>query len=217
MLKKILTDLPLYIFAKDKNFKYLFCNEKVAEAAGVDSPQQIIGKTDYEVICKKYADSYRKTDIQILNSKTRVNIQEVIIHSQGIPDVFVTKTQLMDGDENCIGIIGFSIDITGYCLTKKKGNFDPEKQRFYLGEPFCNVYLTRRELEVFRYLLCGYTLNKISFLLKISPKTTRWYICNLKIKLQCQSKSEIMSMAIQHGLTYILEEHKIWESINNST
>lgn len=213
MLNKIFTDLSLYIFAKDKNLKYVFCNENVAEAAGLDSPSQIIGKTDYEIFWKKHADFYRRGDVKAISGQVRVNIPEIQTQPKRIANILVTKTQLMDNNENCIGVIGSYIDITGYLLTKKEGKFDLEKQRFYLGEPFDNEYLTRRELEVFRYILYGYTLKKIAILLKISLLTARWYVKSLKIKLQCHSKAEIMSIAIKYGLTYILEEYKIWNII----
>ncbi|WP_342220414.1 helix-turn-helix transcriptional regulator [Rickettsiella endosymbiont of Miltochrista miniata] len=213
MLEKVLTDLSLYIFAKDNNLKYLFCNENLAEAAGLDSPSQIIGKTDYDIFWKKHADFYRRGDAKAITGETRVNIPEIQTQPKGIANILVTKTQLMDNNENCVGVIGSYVDITGYLLTKKEGNFDLEKQRFYLGEPFCNEYLTRRELEVFRCILYGYTLKKIASLLKISLLTARWYVHNLKIKLQCHSKAEIMSVAIKHGLTCVLEEYKVWKNL----
>jgi DNA-binding CsgD family transcriptional regulator len=125
----------------------------------------------------------------------------------------VAKAALRDNNNNIIGTVGNSIDVTELKQTQKEGKFDLEKQRFYLGEPFDNEYLTRRELEVFRYILYGYTLKKIAILLKISLLTARWYVKSLKIKLQCHSKAEIMSIAIKYGLTYILEEYKIWNII----
>jgi hypothetical protein len=163
MLEKVLTDLSLYIFAKDKNLKYLFCNENLAEAAGLDSPSQIIGKTDCDIFWKKHADFYRRGDAKAITGETRVNIPEIQSQPKGIANILVTKTQLMDSNENCVGVIGSYFDITGYLLTKKEGKFDLDKQRFYLGEPFDNEYLTPRELEVFRYILYGYTLKKLPY------------------------------------------------------
>jgi DNA-binding CsgD family transcriptional regulator len=216
MLEKVLTDLSLYIFAKDKNLKYLFCNENLAQAAGLDSPSQIIGKTDYNIFWKQHADFYQRGDTQAINGNTRLNIPEIQTQPKGIANILVTKTRLMDDNEHCIGVIGSYVDITGYLLIKKAGKFDLDKQRFYLGKSFSNEYLTPRELDVFRYILYGYTLRKIASLMNISLPTTRWYVRSLKLKLQCHSKGEIMSTAIQHGLTYILEEYKLWKSMSPS-
>lgn len=214
MLEKVLTDLSLYIFAKDKNLKYLFCNENLAEVAGLDSPSQIIGKTDYDIFWRKHADFYRRGDNQAIIGNTRINVPEIQTQPKGVANILVTKTQLMSDNQKCVGVIGSYVDITGYSIIKKGGHFDLEKERFYLGKNFSNEYLTKRELEIFRYMLYGYTSVKIAFLLGVSPKTIRWYIQRLKIKFQSSSKGEIVSMAIRYGLTYVLEEYKLWKNIN---
>lgn len=210
MLNKVLTDLSLYIFAKDKNLKYLFCNENLAEAAGLDSPSQIINKTDHDIFWKKHADFYQRGDAQALNGPSRINVPEIQTQPKGIANILVTKTQLLDNNGERIGIIGSYVDITGYWMIKKQGFYDEEKKRFYLGDNFCNEYLTRRELEIFRYILYGFTLEKIALILTVSVKTIRWNVKNIRQKLQARSIGEIMSIAIKFGLTYILDEYKIW-------
>ncbi|MBU0743816.1 MAG: PAS domain-containing protein [Gammaproteobacteria bacterium] len=40
---------PVYIFGKDKSGKFIFCNEPFAEVVGVDSPADVIGKTDSQL------------------------------------------------------------------------------------------------------------------------------------------------------------------------
>ena len=94
---------------------------------------------------------------------------------------------------------------------KKTGYFDPDNNRFYLGEIFNNEYLTKRELNVFKYILYGYTSAQIASFLNISPKTVEGYTDILKRKLQCSSKSEIMATAIKFGLLYILDESLYFE------
>ena len=123
--------------------------------------------------------------------------------------------QPMDKKDNCVGVISSYVDLTGYLLIPKGGKYDFKNQRFYLGKTFGNEYLTSRELEVFRYILYGYALKKIAILLNISLLTARWYVNSLRIKLQCRSKAEIMSVAIKHGLTYVLEEYKVWKNLKN--
>ena len=59
MKENILDKLNLYIWAKDKNYRYLYCNEHYAMAAGLDSPGQIVGKSDEELHWRKYADFFR--------------------------------------------------------------------------------------------------------------------------------------------------------------
>lgn len=54
MKEQVLDQLNLYIWAKDKNYRYVFCNENYAKAAGIDSPQQLsikLGGTGEIIFC----------------------------------------------------------------------------------------------------------------------------------------------------------------------
>ena len=60
----------MYLAAKDKNLKYLYCNENVACGLGLDSPQQIVGKTDYDLFTDDIAEMYRSGDSLVLKWQT---------------------------------------------------------------------------------------------------------------------------------------------------
>lgn len=216
MFENVLPRPPLSIFAKDKNLKYLFCNEHYAESAGLDSPSQIIGKTDKDLSWKEHADYYHKGDFLVIKGKSWVNIPEIQTEPTKVANILVTKTQLMNKDNCCIGVLGSYFDITDTLCIKRGGRFDAEKQRFYLGESFCNAYLTRRQLQIFRYILYGCSFKKIAFILQISLATVQWYTQALKIKFRCHSIEEVRAKAIQYGFTYILGESDIWELIAES-
>jgi PAS domain-containing protein len=66
MIKQIMKQLNVYIWAKDKNYRYIFCNDHYAEAAGLDSPEQIRGKTDDKLPWSKLADFFRVGDYGVL-------------------------------------------------------------------------------------------------------------------------------------------------------
>ncbi len=53
LLQLVMDNLPECIFWKDINGVYLGCNSKFAEIAGVGSPENIVGKNDYELPWKK--------------------------------------------------------------------------------------------------------------------------------------------------------------------
>ena len=52
-LQLVMDNLQECIFWKDVNSVYLGCNHKFAEIAGLDSPEQIVGKTDHDLPWKK--------------------------------------------------------------------------------------------------------------------------------------------------------------------
>jgi len=81
-----------------------------------------------------------------------------------------------------------------------------EEQRLYLGKAFGDQNLTRRQLDVFKCILHAFTTPEIALYLKISTATVRSIIRDLKNKLQCRSKAEIVLIAIKNGWTFLINE-----------
>lgn len=77
--------------------------------------------------------------------------------------------------------------------------------RLDLGQEFDNQYLTKREIDVLRCVILGYTSKKIGQQLNISFRTAEAYIETLKLKLKCFSKGDIAKVAFTSGLIYRLE------------
>jgi DNA-binding CsgD family transcriptional regulator len=205
MKEVVLDQLNLYIWAKDKNYKYLYCNENYAKAAGIDSPQAIIGKSDEQLPWHKLTDLFRAGDYGVLQGSTRINVPEISDTINGVTDILVTENQLLNRSGKCIGVVGSFVDITGKHLIKKTGYYDSHNKRYYLGEDdFNNAYFSAREIAVFKRILLGCSARQIGEILKISPKTVEDYIECIKYKLQAKSKGEIIATAIQFGLTHVL-------------
>ena len=59
------------------------------------------------------------------------------------------------------------------------------------------VRFTRRETDCIRLLLLGLTIKEISKLLVLSPRTVEVYLDNIKAKLGCTRKSQIVSALIE--------------------
>jgi DNA-binding CsgD family transcriptional regulator len=76
-------------------------------------------------------------------------------------------------------------------------NLNAENQRrsmkkFFLGMQYKNVYFTNREAEVMVQLLQGKTLSAAAAVLNLSPRTIEFYVKNMKTKLACRTKSELI-------------------------
>lgn len=205
MKEKLLDQLNLYIWAKDKNYKYIYCNENYAAAAGLDSPNQIVGKSDDQMPWRHLADFFKAGDYAVMQGHSRTNTVEVTSTLNNVKDILVTENKLLLGNDECIGVVGSFVDITGKYLVKKTGYYDALNNRYYLGtEDFNNTYFTGREITVFKKILLGYSANQMAKSLNISQKTIESYIENIKYKVQAKSKGEIIATAIQFGLTHIL-------------
>ena len=55
MLQLVMDTIPQRVFWKDRNFVYRGCNRVFAEDAGIDSPEDIVGKNDFELSWKESA------------------------------------------------------------------------------------------------------------------------------------------------------------------
>ena len=117
LLKQIILNVPNYVFWKDQNLVYRGCNYNFALSAGFNSPDEIIGKTDNELLwTADAAKIYQAEDEQVLNSGLKILNKEVSIV---IPDekekiLSISKVPLFDDNNNTIGILGIYIDVTSY-------------------------------------------------------------------------------------------------------
>jgi PAS domain S-box-containing protein len=114
MLQKIIDLLPIRIFWKDSNLNYLGCNKIFAQDAGASSPEDLIGKDDYQMGWKDQADMYRNDDKKVIDTNTpKVNFEEVQTTPQGNQIWLNTnKIPLVDENGQIQGVLGTYMDIT---------------------------------------------------------------------------------------------------------
>ncbi|MBD2385122.1 PAS domain-containing sensor histidine kinase [Cylindrospermum sp. FACHB-282] len=115
MLQLVMDNIPQAIFWKDRNSVYLGCNQNFAIVAGVNSPENIVGKTDYELAWKKEeADWYQECDRRVMESQTpEYSLIETQLQADGRQRwVETNRILLHDQGGNIIGILGNFTDIT---------------------------------------------------------------------------------------------------------
>ena len=108
-------NIPHSVFWKDRNSVYLGCNRNFAEDAGVGEPENIAGKTDYDLPWKREeADFFRECDKRVMdNDVPEVNIIESQPQADGSQFWLDTnKIPLHDVEGNAIGILGTYENIT---------------------------------------------------------------------------------------------------------
>lgn len=114
-LADLLKQLPVYIFWKDVNSVYLGCNDIFATSLGLASPEEIIGKTDYDLCTtKEESDAYREDDQKILNSREpKLNFEERQTLPNGeVVTLLTNKVPLFDKFNTLVGILGVYTDIS---------------------------------------------------------------------------------------------------------
>ncbi|MGC9503923.1 PAS domain S-box protein [Baaleninema sp.] len=120
-LRLVLDTIPQAIFWKDRDGYFLGCNRKLAEVAGCQDPEDLVGLTDFNCPWSGEAPLYRADDLEILASRRpKLNIEEpiTVLQQQGQqvePQrrwIRTHKVPLFDSEGNAIGVLGTWEDIT---------------------------------------------------------------------------------------------------------
>jgi PAS domain S-box-containing protein len=72
LLRNIVSHIPHFVFWKDRDSVYLGCNEVFARSAGLQCPEDIVGKTDYDLVWRNEAILQTVPDIIAEVDKNRV-------------------------------------------------------------------------------------------------------------------------------------------------
>ena len=112
-LQNIIDHLPYHLFWKDEHSTFLGCNRVFAKQAGFNNPDEIIGKTDYDLPWdRKNSDIYILDDQQVIRSQQpKLNIEEIMQVNNHRSVLLTSKVPLIKQGKT-IGIIGIFQDIT---------------------------------------------------------------------------------------------------------
>jgi PAS domain S-box-containing protein len=113
---KIIETIPLRVFWKDRDLRFLGSNTLFATHAGVSRPEELIGKTDFEMAWKDQAEMYRSDDQQVMDAnRPKLSYDEPQTSPEGVQIWLRTsKVPLHDDMNETIGILGVYEDITDY-------------------------------------------------------------------------------------------------------
>ncbi len=114
LLDKVISHIPHHIFWKDTKGRFLGCNQLFAKVAGYNKPEEIIGKTDFDMPWCDQADKYVSDDQTVMKSKKPVDgIEDIQKRKDGSEIVaLVSKVPLFDVSNQVYGILGIYTDIT---------------------------------------------------------------------------------------------------------
>ena len=114
MLQLIIESVPVRVFWKDGELRYLGCNTLFARDAGFTHPQQLLGKDDFAMGWRDQADLYRTDDRQVMESRhPKINIVEPQTTPAGAKIWLNTsKVPLQMSTGEVFGVLGIYEDIT---------------------------------------------------------------------------------------------------------
>jgi PAS domain S-box-containing protein len=120
VLVQVLDALPVRIFWKDRESRFLGCNRRFCDDAGVTDPKEFIGKSDYFFYHPDQARAFRDDDAEVMFSgKPKLAIEEKLTRANGdIIWLETTKLPLGDADGCVIGVLGMYHEITARKLAE---------------------------------------------------------------------------------------------------
>ena len=121
MLTDVLDHIPIRVFWKDHESRFLGCNRRFAEDAGYAAPDDLIGRAELDILGVSQAQKYMATDQSVIEGKKpMINIEELVT----LPDgrqvwLRTSKIPLRDTNGTSYGILGTYEDITEYKLARE--------------------------------------------------------------------------------------------------
>ncbi len=115
LIEKLLNYFPsnIHIFIKDSQSRFIMSNRNHWEKMGLNGPEEIVGKTDYDFFWKLQAEAYRHDDAEVMRTGVpQINKPEIIPTADGMVDWYqTTKIPLRGRHGNAAGLIGITQDL----------------------------------------------------------------------------------------------------------
>ena len=130
LMRALCDSLPIMIWAKDVEEKYLFANKMCCEWLLSTNADEVVGKTDIFFAAREQAahpgekwhtfgDTCHKSDQQVLKTGKSLHLVETGYIKGKQVSIDVIKTPFLDNGNNFVGIVGCAKDITGLMRRKE--------------------------------------------------------------------------------------------------
>lgn len=115
LLQSVIEHAPVRIFWKDRDSRFLGCNVLFARDAGFERPEDLVGKTDFDLAWRDQAEGYRADDRAVMESgRAKLGYEELQDTPRGHTIWLRTsKVPLRNAEQGeVMGILGVYEDIT---------------------------------------------------------------------------------------------------------
>ncbi len=145
LLRLMFDTVPQWVAWKNLNSVYLGCNEGFAKVVSLNSPDEIVGKSDYDLpMNEEEADWYSSSDRRVIESgQAELHIIKQWLHPDGQQIwLDVNKIPLRDANGNMFGILLVTEDITERRLAEEQ----LKQQKQNLEEAVAELQRTQMQL-----------------------------------------------------------------------
>jgi PAS domain S-box-containing protein len=167
LLQLVIDNIPQKIFWKDINSVFLGCNQGFAQDAGLNNPDEIIGKTDYDLaLSRDQTHIHISDDLRVMSSgiaELHFITPNLLVNGQVIW-IDGSKIPLRDDRDNVVGILGTYEDVTERKRaevilreTLQKSEYQSQLLRTILDTSPDWIFAKDRQ---FRYLMVNQSFSK---------------------------------------------------------
>ncbi len=115
LLRTFIDNVPDLMFVMDSESRFVVANPELARWAGVEKPEDLVGKSEIDVFSPEVARRMYEDDQRVIRSgKPMFNREEIVEVSsdKGFLILLTTKVPLFDSEGHVTGIAGMARDIT---------------------------------------------------------------------------------------------------------
>ncbi len=114
LLNALMESIPDTIYFKDSSSRFLCINNAQATTLGLDSPDQAVGKTDFDFFAVEHAKEAFEDEQRLIETRVPVidKVEQIRRADGEFRWVSATKVPMINSDNDVIGIAGISRDIT---------------------------------------------------------------------------------------------------------
>lgn len=114
MLRTLIDNIPDFVYVKDLENRFLVANSHLARTVGAGSPEELLGKTDFDVFPREIAQGFFDDDQSVIRSGEALFNREEKVVAGKVDDVYIltTKVPVRGTNGEVIGIAGIGHDIS---------------------------------------------------------------------------------------------------------
>lgn len=126
--ERVIAQVPSHIYWMDKDLVFQGSNQAQAQAAGLNSPRELVGTKVSDYLTPPLFDLINGNNLKALNEEKTVVVEEAGRAEDGsiIKTFLSCKSPLYDEKKKLLGIVGISVDITA--LKEKEVKMQREKE-----------------------------------------------------------------------------------------